>query len=99
MPTHELPRRRGGPGFASGRSRSRQRRYDEFEMRAICSRLTREVHVRVGADSNDIYISRRCGLARCARHGGLVDCAKPTGAIPPQRRNAAIAVSPCVACR
>ena len=29
---------------------------DEFEMRAICSRLTREVHVRVAADGGDIYI-------------------------------------------
>jgi hypothetical protein len=29
---------------------------DEFEMRAICSRSTREVHVRVAADGDDIYI-------------------------------------------
>ena len=29
---------------------------DEFEMRAICSRSTREVHVRVAADGDDLYI-------------------------------------------
>ena len=29
---------------------------DEFEMRAICSRVEREVHVRVAADGDDIYI-------------------------------------------
>ena len=29
---------------------------DEFEMRAICSRATREVHVRVAAEGDDIYI-------------------------------------------
>ncbi len=29
---------------------------DEFEMRAICSRSTREVHVRVAADGDHLYI-------------------------------------------
>jgi hypothetical protein len=29
---------------------------DEFEMRAICSRSMREVHVRVAADGDDLYI-------------------------------------------
>jgi hypothetical protein len=29
---------------------------DEFEMRAICSHATREVHVRVAADDDDIYV-------------------------------------------
>ncbi len=29
---------------------------DEFEMQAICSRSTRDVHVRVAADGDDIYI-------------------------------------------
>ena len=64
-------------------------------MRAIGSRATREVHVRVAADGDDIYIDLADrGLACRARHGdGLVDRAKPAGAIPPQRRNAAIAVS------
>ena len=44
---------------------------DEFEMRAICSRSTREVHVRVAADGDDIYID----LADADWHAGRVTAA------------------------
>ncbi len=68
---------------------------DEFDMRAIGSRATREVHVRVAAEADVVYID----LANADWHAVRVKAMgwsivqSPPVPFPPQLRNAALAVS------
>ena len=68
---------------------------DEFEMRAICSQVEREVHVRVASDGDDLYIDLCDHDWHAVRsHGGrMVGCPISTSAIPTHIRDAAAALS------